>query len=122
MYSKEKPLHEEVNFTWCGDNYTFIYPGELDQPLGIRINDETRYFRISHTCKWIWKTNKTSISGPDAHAIMNWARDQVVRPYDVPSMAARAADEAFEKIRPRKGQIFCKEYLEVFPHLANSIC
>lgn len=119
MYSKEKPLHEEVNFTWCGDNYTFIYPGELDQPLGIRINDETRYFRISHTCKWIWKTNKTSISGPDAHAIMKWARDQA---NEVPNMAGRAADEAFEKIKPRKGQVFCKEYLEVFPHLANAIC
>lgn len=117
MYSKEKPLHEEVSFDWCGDHYTFIYPGKLDQPLGIRINDETRYFRISHTCKWIWKTNKTSISGPDAHAIMKWAGSD-----KYPTMQAHAADEAFEKIKPRKGQVFSKEYLEVFPHLTNSVC
>ena len=122
MYSKEKPLHEEVSFNWCGDHYTFIYPGKLDQPLGIRINDETRYFRIAHNCNYIWKTNKTSISGPDAHAILRWVREQVEKPYDVPSMAGRAADEAFDHIRPRKGQVFCAEYLKVFPHLANAVC
>lgn len=120
MYTKERPLHEEVSFEWAGDKYTFIYPGERDQPLGIRRNGETRYFRIAHNCNYIWKTNKTSISGPDAHAILRWVLRQTED--GAPNMAGRAADEAFNHIRPRKGQVFCAEYLKVFPHLANAIC
>ncbi len=119
-YSSDNPMHEETRFTHEGHEYIIVFAWR-DQPLGLSIDGEMRYFRITHNDNYIWKVNKTCISSNDAYGCYNWLAFHAITSSASRACAADHIQAAFKYVRPSKHQIACSAYLEAFPYLRNTV-
>ena len=119
-YSSDNPMHEEVRFSYLGNDYIIVYCWR-DQPLGISINGEMRYFRLTHNDNYTWKANKTCISTCDPYDCFHWLTRLATTNEATMSEAAQYAQYAFHHVRPIKHKVVCDAYLEAFPYLRNTV-
>ena len=119
-YSSDNPMHEETRFTHEGHEYIIVFAWR-DQPLGLSIDGEMRYFRITHNDNYIWRANKTCISSCGTYRLFGWLSDRATKDEEGKEEAALCIREAFFHVRPSKHQIACDAYLEAFPYLRNTV-